>query len=518
MQPATRAPADPRAERVRSVLVVGGGSSGWMAATMLATVLPRGVEVRLVESEAIGTVGVGEATIPPIKQFNKLARLDERAFMQATQATFKFGVEFRGWGTPDDRYLHQFGRVGREIDGQVRLHHWWLLGKRAGAADYPAWQDMFIAKAAGRANRFALPDANPRAPLGRYTYAYQFDAQLYARHLRTVAESRGAERIEGRITGVERATDSDHVAAVMLDDGRRLEADLFVDCSGFRSLLLGGELGEPFESWNQWIPSDRALAVPSERGTGPLTPYTCATAHPVGWQWRIPLQHRTGNGHVFASAFSSESEAEQRLLANLDTAALDQPRLIKFATGMRRRHWVGNVVAIGLAAGFLEPIESTSIHLVQTSLERLVELFPTQRMDAQLRDRFNALTTQEWVRVRDFIIAHYHLCRRDDSEFWRAMQAMSVPDSLTEVLELWRARGVLAIDGGHLFQLGSWSSVLIGQHCEPQGVHPLTSGADAAVIAAEIGKIAEEVELASRALPPHDEFVARYCPAGPPAA
>jgi len=333
-----------------------------------------------------------------------------------------------------------------------------------------------------------------------------------------VAESRGVERVEGRITGVERDPGSGHVAAVRLDDGRRIAADLFVDCSGFRSLLLGGELGEPFEGWSQWIPSDRALAVPSERGAGPLTPYTRATAHPVGWQWRIPLQHRTGNGHVFASAFSSESEAEQRLMANLDTAALDQPRLIRFETGMRRRHWVGNVVAIGLAAGFLEPIESTSIHLVQTSLERLVELFPTRRMDPRLRDRFNAQTAQEWVRVRDFIIAHYHLCRRDGSAFWRAMQAMTVPDSLAEVLELWRAHGVLAIDGGHLFQLGSWSSVLIGQHCEPEGVHPLTSGADPDVIAAEVRKIAEEVELAARALPPHDEFVARYCPADQPVA
>jgi tryptophan halogenase len=506
-------PGDPRADGVRSILVVGGGSSGWMAATMLATAVPRGTEVRLVESEAIGIVGVGEATIPPIKQFNKAVQLDERAFMRATQATFKFGVEFRGWGRAGDRYLHQFGRVGREIDRQVKLHHWWLLGKRAGGAGYPAWEDMFIAKAAGRSNRFALPDPNPRAPLGRYTYAYQFDAHLYAKHLRTVAESRGVGRIEGRIVGAERAVDGEGIAAVLLDDGRRLEADLYVDCSGFRSLLLGGELGEPFESWSQWIPSDRALAVPSERGAGPLTPYTRASAHEVGWQWRIPLQHRTGNGHVFASAFSSESEAEQRLMANLDSAALDQPRLIRFETGMRRRHWVGNVVAIGLAAGFLEPIESTSIHLVQTSLERLVELFPSRRTDPLVRDRFNALTVQEWVRVRDFVIAHYHLCRRDDSEFWRAMQAMTVPDSLAEVLELWRARGALAIDGGHLFQLGSWSSVLIGQHCEPEAVHPLTAGADPAVIAAEIRKIAAEVELAAQALPPHEAFVAQYCPA-----
>jgi tryptophan halogenase len=298
-----------------------------------------------------------------------------------------------------------------------------------------------------------------------------------------------------------------------LEDGRRLEADLFVDCSGFRSLLLGEEMGEPFDDWSEWLPNDRALAIPSERSPEGITPYTRATAHTVGWQWRIPLQHRTGNGHVFSSRFSGEGEAEQRLMAGLDTPALDQPRLIRFATGMRRRHWTGNVVALGLAAGFLEPIESTSIHLVQTSLERLIELFPTRRMDAVLRDRFNVLTRQEWERVRDFIIAHYHLNEREDSDFWRHTREMAVPDSLAEVLELWRARGILAIDGGHLFQLGSWSSVLIGQHCEPRGVHALADRASPEYAAREIRRIAREVETASRALPPHDAFLAGYCPA-----
>ncbi len=502
---------DPRAERVRSILVVGGGSSGWMAATTLATSVSREIEIRLVESEAIGIVGVGEATIPPIRLFNQRIQLDEQVFLKATMGTFKFGVEFRDWGGIGDRYLHQFGHVGREIDALVRLHHWWLLGKRLDEPDYPAWEDMFVATAAARANRFALPDPDPRKPLGRFTYAYQFDANLYARHLRGIAEERGVERVEGRITGVER--NGEAVSAVILEDGRRLEADLFVDCSGFRSLLLGEEMGEPFDDWSEWLPNDRALAIPSERSPEGITPYTRATAHSVGWQWRIPLQHRTGNGHVFSSRFSGEGEAEQRLMAGLDTPALDQPRLIRFATGMRRRHWSGNVVALGLAAGFLEPIESTSIHLVQTSLERLIELFPTRRMDAELRDRFNLLTRQEWERVRDFIIAHYHLNQRDDSDFWRHTREMAVPDSLAEVLDLWRARGILAIDGGHLFQLGSWSSVLIGQHCEPRAVHALADRASPEYAAREIRRIAKEVETASRALPPHDEFLARYCPA-----
>jgi tryptophan 7-halogenase len=508
-------PADPREERVRSVLVVGGGSAGWMAATMLATALSRDIDIRLVESDAIGIVGVGEATIPPIRLFNQSLGLDEREFMRATQATFKLGIEFCNWGRIGDRYLHQFGYVGREIDAIVRLHHWWRLGKRAGGAgsgaDYPAWEDMFVAKAAARANRFALPDGNPNAPLGRYTYAYHFDAYLYAGHLRTIAEARGVTRVEGRIVGVERAQDGGNVAAVLLDDGRRLEADLFVDCSGLRSLLLGGELAEPFEGWDEWLPNDRALAVSSERADDGLTPFTRATAHEVGWQWRIPLQHRIGSGHVFSSHFSTEGEAEQRLLAGLDTRPMETPRLIKFAPGTRRRHWVGNVVAVGLASGFLEPLESTSIHLVQASLEKLVELFPTRRMDPQLRDRYNLQVKENWHRVRDFVIAHYHVNQRDDSDFWRHLREMTVPDSLAGILDLWRARGVLGVDGGHLFQLGSWSAVLIGQRLEPEGVHALADRADPEYAAAEIRRIAQEVEAAARTLPPHDEFVARYC-------
>ena len=508
-------PADPHAERVRSILIVGGGSSGWMAAMYLATVTSRDTGIRLVESEAIGIIGVGEATIPPIRQFNRRIQLDEREFMKATQASFKFGVEFRNWGRVGDRYVHQFGRVVRELDAIVPLHHWWLLGKRAGGADYPAWGDMFIAVAAARENRFAKPGRDPSHPQNRFTYAYQFDAHLYAKHLRGLSEARGVERIEGRITGVERATDSDNVAAVVLEDGRRLEADLFIDCSGFRSLLLGGELGEPFLDWSEWLAADRALAVPSERSPDGITPVTRATAHEVGWQWRIPLQHRTGNGHVFSSHFSTEGEAEQRLLANLDTPALAPPMLIKFATGMRRRHWVGNVVALGLAAGFLEPIESTSIHFVQASLERLADLFPTRRMDLELRDRFNELTCADWERVRDFIVAHYHLNQRDDSEFWRAMAAMRVPDSLRETLDLWKARGVLGVHGGHLFQLGSWCSVLIGQNFEPDGVHGLADRADPEFAAQEIRRIAREAQDIARTMPLHDDFLAQYCPAEP---
>ena len=512
---------DPAADRVGKVLVVGGGSSGWMAATMLATACSRDISIQLVESEAIGIVGVGEATIPPMQKFNRSVKLDERQFMTDTQGTFKLGIEFHNWGRIGDRYLHQFGAVGREIDALVRLHHWWLLG-RLGAAnagrggDYPEYQDLFVARAAAREDRFAPAGTRKDQLQNRYTHAYHFDANLYSKHLRTIAESRGVTRVEGRVTGAQRDGESGFVSAVMMEDGRRLEADLFIDCSGFRSLLLGTELDEPWEDWSAWIPSDRALAVPSKRAEGGLKPYTQGIAHPVGWQWRIPLQHRTGNGHVFASAFSTEGEAEQRLLETLDTQALDTPRLLRFATGRRKRAWVNNVVALGLSSGFLEPLESTSIHMVQSALERLLEFFPTRAMDPALRDAFNRRSEDEWTGVRDFIIAHYHLSERDDSEFWRYTRNMAIPDSLQHTLDLWRARGTLAVDGGHLFQLGSWSSVLIGQRFMPEGIHALADRADPAHAEAQVRAIASECRAAAGHLPLHSDFIARNCPAPVP--
>lgn len=516
LSPAEQLPQVPADERLRRILIVGGGSSGWMAATLLSTLLSRETEVHLVESEAIGIVGVGEATIPPMQQFNRMARVDERAFMAATQGTFKLGIEFHNWGQVGDRYLHQFGRPARELDAIVQMHHWWLLGRLAAARDgqpYPEFDDMFMARAAARENRFALAGARKDLPANRYTHAYHFDAHLYAAHLRALAESRGAVRTEGRVVEVERDAETGFVAAVVLEGGRRLEADLFIDCSGFASLLLGKALQEPFDDWSRYIPSDRALAVPSARPAGGIRPYTQGIAHKVGWQWRIPLQHRTGNGHVFASAFCSESEAEQRLMANLEGEALAEPRLIKFTTGRRRRTWVGNVVGLGLATGFLEPLESTSIHFVQSSLERLIEFFPTRAMDPALRNAFNRRTAQEWTDVRDFIIAHYHLSQREDSEFWRYTRNMDIPDSLAHTLEVWRARGVLDVSGGHLFQLGSWSSVLIGQRFLPGGVHTLADRADPDYAAEQMRKIAAECRAAAQALPDHADFLAGYCPA-----
>lgn len=508
--------ADPRGEAIDTVLVVGGGTAGWMAATMLATTLSRNVKVKLVESDAIGIVGVGEATIPPVKKFNKAIQLDEREFLAATNGTFKLGIEFHNWARQGDRYLHQFGFVGRELDAIVKLHHWWLVGQLAGEPNYPAWEDIFVAKAAARADRFALPERRPGSPLSKFAYAYHFDAHLYGQYLRTIAEKRGVERIEGTIGDVALDPETGNVRNVVLQDGRSIEADLFIDCSGFRSLVLGQALGEEYEDWSKWLPADRALAVPTKRGPGGLTPYTKGIAHSVGWQWRIPLQHRTGNGHVFSSAFSEESEAEERLLATVDSEPLDTPRLIKFQTGRRPRAWVKNVIGLGLSAGFLEPLESTSIHMVQTGLERLIELFPTRRIDPILRNRYNMLAKAEWEQVRDFIIAHYKVTERQDSEFWRYTAAMDIPDTLAETLGLWKQRATLAVAPTHLFQLGSWSSMLIGQRLLPSGVHALADRADPKAVASDMRRIVREVEAAAQQLPPHADFIAQYCPAPAP--
>ena len=499
-----------RPDSIAELLIVGGGSAGWMAAMMLSTALGPKTRITLVESAAIGTVGVGEATIPPIRKFNRFCGIDEREFLAATNGTMKIGIEFENWGKPGEKYLHAFGHVGRELDSVVKLHHWWLLGQAAGRDDYPAWEELYLARPAADAMRFGLirPTGNPG---DRLVHAYHFDASAYAGFLRAKAEQRGVHHVEGQISNVVRDPENGHVSRVELEDGRALSADLFVDCTGFRSLLLGDAMAEPFDDWSKWLASDRALAVPSEPDERGIVPITRSVAHDVGWQWRIPLQSRIGNGHVFSSAFSTEEEAEKRLLAGLDTPAKDAPRLIRFRTGRRKNAWSGNVVAIGLSAGFLEPLESTSLHLVQTGLERLIDFFPSRAMEPTLRDQYNRLVEREWHQVRDFIIAHYKVTQRSDSEFWRYCASMDVPDSLAEVLEMWAKHGMLMVEGDHLFQLGSWSQVLIGQNLVPRSPHSLSNRTSAEAAAADIVRIASSLEERASALPQHREFLQQYC-------
>lgn len=495
-------------DKVR-VVVVGGGTAGWMTAAALARLLPNHCDVTLVESEAIGIVGVGEATLPHIKAFNDRLGIEEAEFMAATRATFKLGIEFRDWGRVGDRYLHPFARFGRDV-ADVGFHHFWVRATHEGLSDGD-FQDYSLPVAMSRHNRFAHPASDTSRIDAGFGYAYQFDANLYAPYLRRLAERAGALRIEGRIIGVERAAESGSIEAVRLDDDRRVAGDLFIDCSGFRALLLGEALGEPFNDWSHWLPCDRALAVPSTTEGG-ITPFTSAIAMPAGWRWRIPLQHRTGNGYVHASAFVEEQSAMDALLGAIDGTPLAEPRLLRFQAGRRSRSWVGNCLAIGLASGFLEPLESTSIYLIQVAITALVELFPEQRIADVDRDAFNRTLGLEYDRVRDFLILHYHATERSDSPFWNTMRTMAVPDSLSERIDLFRARGRIEPYAQGLFLEPSWLAVLIGQGIVPDSHDARADATHPKRLAQALAGMRAQIAEAIGAMPDHDHYLARYCP------
>jgi tryptophan halogenase len=494
---------------LRSLLVVGGGSAGWMAAAAIKSAAPL-LRVELVESEEIGIVGVGEATIPPIRAFNRQLGIAEDRFVAETMGSFKLGIRFQGWGRAEGDYFHPFGSFAVDFD-PVPLHHWWLREKGLGRDPGPL-DDYAMAWGAARRGRFQPPVADPRLVQSTHDYAYHFDAFLYAALLRRLAEARGVVRHEGRIEGVARSAETGDIEAVILADGRRIEADFFIDASGFRSLLLGEALDTPFEDWSRWLPCDRALALPTANGKD-IAPYTLSMARPAGWQWRIPLQHRTGNGHVFASAFMDEGEAEALLLSHLEGAALAEPRLLKFRTGRRRQSWVANVVAIGLAAGFMEPLESTSIHLVQSAITRLLALFPARQGNDAARAEYNRVTAEEWERVRDFLILHYHLNNRDEP-LWRHCAQEPPPDTLAWKIEQFAATGRLVSYGYELFQNPSWLAVHIGQGHLPAAWDALAdqrAGVDAAGRLAGLRRVIAE---AAEAMPRHLDFIRQSGMAG----
>ena len=494
---------------MRKILIVGGGSAGWMTAALFGKLFQGLYDIELVESEAIGTVGVGEATIPAIKKFNELLALDEAEFMQRTQATFKLGIEFVDWTRLGHKYIHGFGVIGQDWEW-LRCHHYWLRAHQRGRAR--DFADYSINTAAALQNKFMQPRADMGdSPIGHIAYAFHFDASLYARYLRSFAEQHGVRRTEGKIVDVEVSEDGD-IAAVTLEGERRIEADFFIDCSGFRALLIEQTMKVGYEDWTHWLPCDRAMAVPCAR-TEPLIPLTRSTAREAGWQWRIGLQHRTGNGLVYSSRYIDDDSAEKLLLSNLDGEQLANPNKLRFTTGKRRKTWNRNCVAIGLAAGFLEPLESTSLHLVQSAAIRLVRLFPDGKLDQANIDEFNRQTDFEWERIRDFIILHYWATERDDSDFWRYCRGMDLPATLKRKIELWRSNGRIFREDEELFSEESWIQVFIGQGIIPRSHDPLVGIKSDAQIEQFLGNIASTIDRCVQVMPTHADFVRKYCPA-----
>ncbi len=495
-------------ERVR-IVVVGGGTAGWMTAAALVKLLPDRCSVRLVESEAIGVVGVGEATLPHIRAFNERLGIREADFMSWTRATFKLGIEFADWGRIGDSYIHPFGTFGRGR-GEVDFHHYWARLRAEGVA-MPPLEDFSYGSALARANRFERPGTDPRSLSSTFGYAYQFDALLFAPYLRAIAERLGAARTEGIVEEVRRDGESGDIRSVRLRGGEVIAGDLFVDCSGFRSLLLGEAMAEPFQDWSRWLPADRAVAMPCRTRTD-VTPYTSAVAMPAGWRWRIPLQHRTGNGYVYSSAFLSDDEAASALQAGVEGEAIAAPRALRFRAGRRERSWVGNCVAIGLASGFLEPLESTSIYLVQAAITALVELFPDRTVSPVDRDEFNRLIDLEYDRIRDFLILHYHATTRDDSPFWDYVRTMPIPDSLAEKMELFRRRGRVVKYREGVFLDASWIAVYIGQGVMPDGYDPRADMPATDTLLRGMAALRQEIREQAGACPEHVAYLDRYCP------
>ncbi|WOF44654.1 tryptophan 7-halogenase [Sphingopyxis indica] len=488
-------------KHVRRIVIAGGGTAGWMAAAAIARTLGPAVELTLVESEAIGTIGVGESTIPPLVNFNRLLGINEADFMRATQATFKLGILFDDWKDVGSRYFHSFGLTGKD-HWSAGFQHFWMHG-RAKGHDQP-YDDYCLELVAALDGKFAhLPD-------DRMNYAYQLDSGLYARFLRRMAEKDGTKRIEGRIGRVELDAESGDIAALVLDGDRRIEGDIFLDCTGFRALLIEGALHAGFDDWTHWLPCDSAIALQTPNVRPPV-PYTRAMAHDAGWQWRIPLQHRSGNGLVYCSRYLDRDAALERLLGNIEGEPLTEPNFLRFTSGVRRRQWYRNCVAIGLSGGFMEPLESTSIHLIQRAVLRFVRMLPAGRVSARDVAEFNDQQGQDMEQIRDFLVLHYKVTNRRDSAFWRQCADMPIPDSLTQKIELFRETGRVFRRNEELFAENSWVQVMMGQGIEPQSYHPIATKLRDDELEKLLATIRGQVSDTVAKLPEHHAYVARYC-------
>jgi tryptophan halogenase len=501
-------------QRPLRVVIVGGGTAGWMSAAGIRRQLrSEDYTVTLIESDEIGTVGVGEATLPHIKIFNDMLGLDEAQFMRETRATFKLGIEFCDWDRPGDRYIHPFGAFG-EPWGGVEFQHHWLRALRAGNLGF-SLQDYSYSVVAARSNAFEFPNEDRNSIRSTYAYAYHFDAGLYAAYLRAWALQRGVRRVEGKVCDVSRNPTTGDLTELTLKSGERIGGDLFIDCSGFRSLLLGGVMGVAWQDWTHWLPCDRALAVPCKR-VGALTPYTRATARRAGWTWRIPLQHRTGNGYVYSSQFIDDGDARDALLAALGGAAQGEPRPLRFSPGRRDKAWFGNCVAIGLASGFLEPLESTSIYLIQAAVTDLVNLMPrpgSAGTDPRLVDEFNRLNDMQYERIRDFLVLHYSANGRIGEPLWDYVRSMRLPDSLMHKLELFRSCAALPNYQYGLFARDSWLSVLIGQGIIPTGYDRLADAFTLPTLEERLTEFRHRIRTNVDAMSSHGAFIADYAQA-----
>ena len=493
----------------RRIVIAGGGTAGWMAAAAIARTMGRAAQVTLIESDAIGTIGVGESTIPPLVAYHRLLGIDEAGFMAATKATFKLGIVFDGWRDGSDRYVHAFGLTGKD-HWSAGFQHFWLRARAAG--DQTPYSGYSLELQAALAGKFAhLPD-------DRMNYAFQLDSGLYARFLRTMAERDGSIRIEGRIEAVERDGESGDIAALMLDDGQRIAGDLFLDCTGFRALLIEGALHAGFDDWSHWLPCDSAIALQTAN-VEPAVPYTRAIAHDAGWQWRIPLQHRAGNGIVWCSRYLSREAALERLLGNVEGEVLTEPNHLRFTAGVRRRQWHRNCIAIGLSGGFMEPLESTSIHLIQRAVLRLIRMLPAAGPISP-RDiaEFNDQQQADMLQVRDFLILHYKATERRDSAFWRHCATMPIPDSLEHKIELFRDTGRVFRRSDELFAEHSWVQVLMGQGIMPKSYHPVADKLSEEELVRLMQTLRDQVSRTVAGLPPHADYVAHYCAGARPEA
>jgi len=493
--------------RIENVIIVGGGTAGWITAAMLSKYLGQVTQITLIESDAIGTVGVGEATIPQIQRLNNLLGLNEAEVMKASGATFKLGIEFSNWGKIGERYMHAFGYSGMHLNA-LQFHNYWLRSQTDGSlSDF--WDYSPNLQACNAAKFKHSPQG--KNGLSGLIYAYHFDAGLYAQYLRKYSQTMGTRRIEGKIVDVEQHLETGDITGLKLESGDLVSGDLFVDCSGFRALITEGVFETPYHDWRKWLPCDRAVAVGCNR-TEPLLPYTKAIAHQAGWQWRIPLQHRLGNGHVFASQFMEPAEAEDILLNNLDGGVIGTAKHLSFKTGRRDKFWVKNCVAIGLSSGFLEPLESTSIHLVQTHAGKLIEQFPSLPIQDVARDEYNRQCAEEFDLIRDFLILHYKQTERDDSEFWRYCKNMDIPDTLATKMELFRQTAKLRHDPEDLFAESSWVQVMLGQGLTPLSYHTRANALTAHQTQQFFERIKSMISADLSSTLDHAKYIERYCP------